>query len=90
MRWLVIFAIASCHAGRDDATTTIEAYQRLVTKACGCKDVACASSTDWEWVGAPAPKHASEATETWLLQLRLHFDQCLRRARGEPYEIVEY
>jgi len=90
MRWLVIFAIASCHSGRDEATTTIEAYQRLVTKACRCKDVACANTTSWEWLQTAAPQHYSEAAETWLLQLGMHFDQCQRRARGEPYEIVEY
>ena len=92
MRWLVVVALASCHSGRGEATTTVEAYQRLVTKACACTDVVCANTTSWEWlqVGGTAPKHYSEATETWLLELGMHFEQCQRRARGDSHEIVEY
>jgi hypothetical protein len=83
VRWLIIVALASCHAGRDGASSSIEAYQHLVAKACSCRDAACASSTSWEWPTEGSHEHGSEAAETWRLELAREFDHCLRRARGE-------
>ena len=92
MRAVVAVALVlGCHPDR--AKATLDAYQRIVTEACKCRDAACADEADRAWVALGAygeHPQLSDAQKTWLLQLGLYFEQGRQRARGESVEQVDY
>lgn len=92
MRAAVVAAlVVACHGDR--AKETLDAYNRVVTEACKCRDAACAEAADHAWLSIGASgdhPHLSDAQKSWLLQLGLYFEQCRQRARGESVEQMDY
>jgi len=92
---LALIVVASCHRGRDEARTALDAYNRLTTQMCRCRDHTCAAATEHAWLetGVAATRGGarySDGDQRWLVHLGLHLDQCRRRADGEAVEMVEY
>jgi hypothetical protein len=87
---VAIALLIACHSDR--AKTTLDAYDRVVTEACRCRDAACAETADRAWLAIGASgdhPQLSDAQKSWLLQLGLYFEQCRQRARGESVETVD-
>lgn len=92
---LLVLAIALTACGRSAALRALDDYDRIVTATCNCTTASCANAQEHAWLktGIAADRAGARFTgdeNSHLFILGLYFDQCYRRARGEPVEMVDY